>query len=347
MNKKFWVISLVVACLAMAAPISAVADSSGGPVKGEMTFNITVDTKPDNKDTRLWVPYPVSDQYQTIEDVKIEGNFNNHGIYRDKNNGTMILYADWTAPINEQKRLILSFNVIAEERNRKNAVEKGNAIPAEVVEYLGATPTVPVGGKMGEIANTATKGKKGVEAKARAAYDWVVDNTVRDPNVAGCGVGDVLQTVAKGGGKCVDINSVFVSVARSAGVPAREVFGIRLGKDEGVNDVTKGHHCWAEYYLPGTGWVPVDAGDVRKKILEEKLENDKAAIEKYREFYFNGLDKYRISLSEGGRSLYLSPKQNDGPLNYFMYPYAEVDGKALEWLAAQKELKYKVTFKKS
>ncbi len=99
--------------------------------------------------------------------------------------------------------------------------------------------------------------------------------------------------------------------------------------------------------MPGTWWVPLDPDNVRKKILEEKLENDKAGTDKYREFYFNGVDKYRISLSEGGRSLYLSPKQNDGPLNYFMYPYAEVDGKALEWLAAQKDLKYKVTFKKS
>ena len=89
----------------------------------------------------------------------------------------------------------------------------------------------------------------------------------------------------------------------------------------------------------------MDPADVRKKILEEKLENDKAGTDKYREYYFNGLDPYRISLAEGGRSLDLSPRQNDGKLNYFMYPYAEVDGKCLEW-PAQKELKYKVTFDK-
>jgi transglutaminase-like putative cysteine protease len=137
---------------------------------------------------------------------------------------------------------------------------------------------------------------------------------------------------------------VFVALARAAGVPAREVFGLRLGKEAGVSDLTKGHHCWAEFYLPGYGWVPVDPADVRKKMLADKLDLEHA--KDIREYYFGAVDPDRIVLGKGGRGHYLSPRQKDGPINYFMYPYAEVDGKALEWLAAQKELKYKVTFRK-
>jgi transglutaminase-like putative cysteine protease len=107
--------------------------------------------------------------------------------------------------------------------------------------------------------------------------------------------------------------------------------------------MTKGHHCWSEFYLPGYGWVPVDPADVRKAMLKEGLDLKQA--EKYREYFFGAVDEYRIVLGRGGRGHYLNPPQKDGPLNYFMYPYAEVDGKALEWLAAQKKLKYQITFK--
>lgn len=94
-------------------------------------------------------------------------------------------------------------------------------------------------------------------------YDRVVVNTKRDPEVRGCGVGIVEQTLAKLSGKCADLSSVYVALARAAGVPAREVFGLRLGQ-QSKQDITDEYHCWAEFYLPGTGWVQVGPSDVRK-----------------------------------------------------------------------------------
>jgi len=78
------------------------------------------------------------------------------------------------------------------------------------------------------------------------------------------------------GGKCADINAVFVALARSAGIPARDVYGIRIAdsargyKSLGKSgDITKAQHCRAEFYAAGYGWFPVDPADVRKVILEE------------------------------------------------------------------------------
>lgn len=316
-------------------------------VSGEMTIEVTVDAPPDNKDTRLWVPLPVSDNYQKIEDVKIEGNYSKQGKYKEKVTGNNVLYAEWTKPSSEQRRLVLSFKASTRQRANRDFADKGLPLPADIKQYLKETAFIPTGGQVKKIADQASAGKTKISEKSRAVYDWVVDNTFRDPNVQGCGIGDVDQMLAKKGGKCADISSVFVSVARAAGVPAREVFGIRLGREDGVSDMTKGHHCWSEYYVPGAGWVPADAADVRKAILEKKLDNNPEEAAKYREYYFNAVDPYRIIVATGGRGYYLNPKQKAGPLNYFMYPYAEVDGKALEWMAAQKELKYKITFKKS
>ena len=310
--------------------------------KGEVNVKVTIDAPEESKDVRLWIPYPVTDDEQTIKDIKVNGNFSYSGIYRVKETGNLALYADWTEPMKERV-LYLSFEASAIERIKKDFPSVKSDMPVEIHPYLKSTRLIPTDGKIGEIAHGVTRWKWGVKNKARAVYDWVVENTTRDPNVRGCGIGDVEMTLAKKGGKCADISTVFVAVARAAGVPAREVFGLRLGKKGGTSDMTKGHHCWSEFYLPGYGWVPVDPADVRKAMLKEGLDLKQA--EKYREYFFGAVDEYRIVLGRGGRGHYLNPPQKDGPLNYFMYPYAEVDGKALEWLAAPKKLKHQITFK--
>jgi transglutaminase-like putative cysteine protease len=141
----------------------------------------------------------------------------------------------------------------------------------------------------------------------------------------GCGLGEVDMLVQTLGGKCGDIHSVYTALARASGVPAREVFGIRLpsGKE---GEMTKAQHCWVEWYSPGYGWVVVDPADVRKAILEKKITLEQA--KPLREYYFGAVDESRIAIGTG-RDLVLNPPQSGEPLNYFMYPYAEADGKPL------------------
>ena len=92
--------------------------------------------------------------------------------------------------------------------------------------------------------------------KARALYEWIVDNTFRDPKVKGCGLGDI-QTMLETknlGGKCADLNALFVGFARSLGIPARDVYGIRVADSADFKslgrsgDITKAQHCRAEFY---------------------------------------------------------------------------------------------------
>jgi transglutaminase-like putative cysteine protease len=327
----------------LASPWNRLSEAVESKNSGVVEFAVTVDAPEESKDVRLWIPYPVSDWDQSIEDVKIEGNYGYQGIYREPGTGNMALYVEWKKP-EKERHLTFTFKASAVERVKRDFPPKETEIPVEVEKYTKAEPFIPIDGEVGKVALEATKGKTTIAEKARAIYGWVVENTARDPDVQGCGLGNVEVTLAKKSGKCADISSVFVALARAAGVPAREVFGLRLGKEAGVSDLTKGHHCWAEFYLPGYGWVPVDPADVRKKMLADKLDLEHA--KDIREYYFGAVDPDRIVLGKGGRGHYLSPRQKDGPINYFMYPYAEVDGKALEWLAAQKELKYKVTFRK-
>ena len=308
--------------------------------KAEVIFRINLKAPDNSKEVRLWIPYPVSDENQTIEDVRIDGNYSLHGIYREKDFGNSILYAGWNDPTKDRV-LTYTFKVKRKEL-LKNDFSR-NELPLnkkEFERYLTSTSLSPTSGKVKETAENITRDKKTILAKARAIYDWIVDNMYRDPQIKGCGIGDVEKLLESLGGKCGDIHSVYVSLARSVGVPSREVFGIRIPGGKG-GDMTKAQHCWAEFYLPGYGWVPVDAADVRKIMLEKNLRLGQE--KEFREYYFGAVDESRIAYGTG-RDLILAPPQKDRRLNYFMYPYAEADGKALDDLFGF-NLGYTITFK--
>lgn len=308
---------------------------------GELTFNVRIDVSNKPAEVRLWLPCPVSDEDQTITDLNVRGNYVRKGTYREKKFGNSVLYTEWKHP-REDAYVTVAFKIRRKEVVRKDAPSHGHtAIPKDVGTFLLPTSLCPVDGKVKEIAEEAAKGRETILAKARGIYDYLIDSMERDPKIVGCGAGDVLTLLETKKGKCVDFHSVYVGLARSVGVPAREIFGIRLPKGkEGV--ITGGYHCWAEVYIPQYGWIPVDPADVRKAALEKQVQN-LDEIKELREYYFGAVDENRIRFGTG-RDIVLNPKQKAGRLNYFMYPYAEIDGKPLDFLS-QKTLKYEVTFR--
>lgn len=307
----------------------------------KVTFDVHLNVPANSNKVKLWMPYPVSDENQDITDVSIVGNYSKTGVYTDSNYGNHILYAEWDGKA-EKRLLTYTFNVKRKEVQTKNFSKK--EIPfskEEFRKYLVPFSKGPINEKIKNKALEITKGEKTYLQKARAIYDWIVDNMHRDPNVKGCGYGEVEKLLVSLGGKCADIHSVFVALTRASGIPAREVFGIRIPKGT-EGDMTKAQHCWAEFYLPGYGWVVVDPADVRKIILEKKLTLEQA--KPYRDYYFGAVDENRIAFGTG-RDIILNPPQNGERLNYFMYPYAEADGKMINEDLYGFNIGYKISFR--
>ena len=156
------------------------------------------------------------------------------------------------------------------------------------------TPNAPIDGLVRETAIRITAGQSGDRAKLRALYDWVVDTTYRRAETPGCGTGDYASMLQSGafGGKCADINGLLVGLARSVGLPARDVYGIRVATSQlapslgKAGTVSKAQHCRAEVFLDDEGWFPVDPADVRKVILEQKLAADDKLVRALRERLF-------------------------------------------------------------
>ena len=232
--------------------------------------------------TRAWIPVPLlreTDYFRRLGD-SWKGNAAITRLGRDERYDAGFVYAEWpateTAPVLEVTSRFSARDRFVDVS--KPAPGAPREDPAILRKYLEATALIPLDGLVLETSQQIVKGQVSEVAKARAIYEWIVENTFRDPMVRGCGLGDIKTMLETRyfGGKCADLNALYVGLARAAGLPARDVYGVRcadsaefrsLGKS---GDITKAQHCRAEVYLTGYGWVPVDPADVRKVVLEEK-----------------------------------------------------------------------------
>ena len=265
-------ILLLALALGLTLGTTGTALADGAKKAGTVTYDINLKTPDGAKTANVYLPYPMSDQNQDISDVRVSGNYDNQAVYHDPKTGSNYLMATWGS-ISGTPKLTFSFHVDSHYKKGGTLKDSGAKMPVDVLPYLAANDYLPSDNpKVKALAEKAVKGKKGTLARARAVYDWTIANTHRDNSVKGCGLGQAIRTLteANGGGKCADISSVFITVARAAGIPARDVFGLRTKGKDGA--ITGDFHCWAEFYLPGTGWVQVDPADVRKAMLNEKLE---------------------------------------------------------------------------
>lgn len=208
---------------------------------------------------------------------------------------------------------------------------------AEQDFYLQATKLQPTDGIVRDTALRITKGATTDKEKARAIYEWVVENTFRDPKTRGCGLGDIRFMLESGdlGGKCADLNALYVGLARAAGVPARHAYGLRVAKSElgykslgaATDNVTHGQHCRAEVYLDGYGWVPVDPADVRKVALEEPpghLTLDDEPVKRARARLFGAWEMNWIAYNFANDVTL--PGTTGGTLPFLMYTQGETGG---------------------
>lgn len=311
-------------------------------VSGTFTADFDLSNHAANESVRLWVPHAQSDEYQEISNIKIstaEGEEVPFEVNTD-DKGNEMIYVEWT-PEQTDRKLSYSFDVTRTERLKPEFKPEEEINRDEFKDYLSESTLVPIGGEVAELSKEILKDGASVEDKSRAIYDWIFVNMERNNDVLGCGPGDVLASLKSLDGKCTDINSVYVALARSAGLPAKETFGVRLSKKP-EEDVTKFQHCWAEYYQPGTGWVVTDVADVLKAVLNDELAKDSPEAKELYDYYYGNVDAVRVAFSTG-RDLILVPEQANVPLNQFGYPYAEVDGEALDFYYPD-EFGYKLTF---
>ena len=322
-----------------AAPVAVFAPSPGKWRNFEVVT--TLDVAPvDGKagPAQAWVPLPsytAADWFKPGESTW-KTNAATAKVEKDPHYGAEMLHLVWAeGEASPAVEIVSKFST----RDRATDFSKpGTPAPLAAEEraaFLKATDLIPVDGIVKATSDKITAGKTSDVEKTRAIYEWVVENTYRNAATRGCGTGDVASLLASGnlGGKCADLNALFVGLVRAAGIPARDLYGIRVApsafgyKSLGANSptISKAQHCRAEVWLDGFGWVATDPADVRKVVLEEppgKNAMDDAKVLAARKALFGSWEGNWLAYNDG-HDIAL-PGSNGPKLGFLMYPQAEV-----------------------
>jgi uncharacterized protein (TIGR03000 family) len=260
------------------------------------------------KDAHIWIPAPSTNEEQDI--ATISQQLPTAGrLGTEKKYGNKILYVDARAGTDGKVPLEVVYQVT--RREVQGAVKLSPEDAAGIDQYLQANAKVPVGGKPLELLKDVPVPSEPMAA-AHVLYDVVNGHMRYSKDKPGWGQGDAEWACQSGFGNCTDFHSLFMSLARAKKIPVKFEIGFPLPPKRGAGEIP-GYHCWAYFHPTGHGWVPVDISEANKNP-------------KLKDYYFGNLTEDRVTFSTG-RDLELVPRQNGKPLNFFVYPYVEVDGK--------------------
>ncbi|KAB2716314.1 transglutaminase domain-containing protein [Brucella intermedia] len=339
------------AAVSMLPNFASAASTAFAPQPSDWrSFEITTSVTPvaSGEVIRVWVPLAGfnADDWNRPEGNRWTTNAKVARLDRDPASGTGLLYLEWDGGEEKPQAEIIS---LISTRDRSGILDaSAKAVPltrAERERYLAGTRLAPVDGIVKQTSDRIVADADTDQEKARRIYDWVVANTYRRASTRGCGDGNIVAMLDSGdlGGKCADINPLFVALVRAAGIPARDLYGVRVApsafgyKSLGAKNevITKAQHCRAEIYLDGIGWVATDPADVRKVMLEEEkdgLPADDPRVAAVRQKLFGSWEGNWIAFNDG--SDIALPSAQGPELGFLMYPQAEVASTRLDCLDA-------------
>ncbi len=288
-----------------------------------LTCRFTVPAQPaGTKALDFWMPVPHSDKNQDVQ-VLNTSTPTAISIATDAyGNQILHLHSDVDAPVTKPLTVTLTARVTRREHLNLRATD--DHAPAEteardpnLARWLAPDRLVPLDAKIKAQAQEVVDKAHATTplAKARAIYEHVVSTVTYDKTGQGWGRGDIYYACDARRGNCTDFHAIVIGYCRALGIPARFSIGLPLPAGRGQGEL-KGYHCWAEFFTKETGWVPVDASEAAKDPSR-------------RAYFFGAHDENRVEFTRG-RDLTLVPKQTGAPLNYFVYPYAEADGKPVD-----------------
>jgi transglutaminase-like putative cysteine protease len=268
----------------------------------------------------IWFPRAESDKFQTVTIVSVKNDLPLKRT-REPRFGNAIFYAATQKASKTEYAFDVTYDIVRKERRSLGESRNTPPITASATEqntFLQPDRLVPTTGRLAVIAAEQVSGRGTPIQRARALYDYTFANMRYDKSGAGWGRGDAEWACDAKRGNCTDFHSLFMSMARSQKIPSRFEIGFPLPDTKSSGDIA-GYHCWAEFYDPQNGWVPID-------ISEAWKHQDK------KDYFFGAHDANRVQFSVG-RDLVLAPRQSGEPLNYFIYPYIEVGDKKWENVA--------------
>jgi transglutaminase-like putative cysteine protease len=279
----------------------------------------------------LWIPMISDNERQTVRLLNA-GELGEGRITTEKTFGNRLYYRHSEGPFTQSGASIkieLAYEIEVHERvveAAKKLISTRQAMPGpQMAAYLSDTKMIPIKGRISRLAEDIQLPEGEPLRAGRKIYDYLVDTMKYNYQARGAGTGNAVWACDSKTGDCTDFHSVFIGVCRSRGIPADHVFGLPMPPDKPQGEI-RHCHCWAQFWVGGVGWIPIDASRANK------LPSD-------REYYFGTLGSTWVTLTHG-RDVVLEPPQRGAPINMFDAPFVEIDGapfKNVRWSASYKE----------
>ncbi|MDR2135102.1 MAG: IPT/TIG domain-containing protein [Treponema sp.] len=234
----------------------------------------------------LWIPRPAVSASQRNPELLSRSaesfveNYRGTSLFR-----LVDLEADSTVTV-DQTWVV---EVYAQETNlRYQQIKQDTSSPIHAA-YTRAEALIPAGdGRILDLAEKICGRERNPYLKARRIYEWLVaEADIGSPESAG-----VLEALERGSFDSYTASLLFCSLARAAGVPAVPVSGVLVSRGETVR------HCWAEFWIDGFGWTPLDIA-----LGAASAPPGFTLREDAKSWYFGNLDNQRIAFSRGENAL--------------------------------------------
>ena len=322
MNKSLVLASLLAAGLSGSLPAAIEVPETTTTYRVRQTAKLT-EIPAGARQVKWWIAIPDDERHQDVLDLTVTAAPGTWRIVTEPDRANRFLLIEVANPDADSLSATVEFTLRREsvfvaidparvgpitETHRRLFVDELR----QDAPFMAVTPSVM------KMANEACGAETNVARQASLLLHAVADRTNHysiDSTVPKCSPGDAEACMEKGGGCCTDLHALFIACARARGIPARLQMGYRLREPNAGKEVDPGYRCWAEYFLPGYGWVPAD-------IVEA---DDPQGLGRDR--WFSGLTDRRLWLNSGREFDLAGRSVTSQRVNTVVVGYAEIDGK--------------------
>lgn len=256
----------------------------------------------------LWCPVVPSTPCQQVLSIEVQSPWP-YELNHEPEHGNLILHVATHSAPSQEASLEISYRI---ERfySEPERLDGGRVIEtrpqAHLQRYLKSERFLPHSERTVALARKIAGEESNPLDRVRRVYSYVLE----------CMRQRTLERIDRLGGQRVpdgqDALWLFICLLRSLGIPARPVSGhiVETAPEDGEICSVAGPHAWAEFYLDGLGWVPVDV---------------KCALKYGKQYLFGHLEAHHVAWCVGSE-VQFTPPQKGARVPFVLTPYVEIDG---------------------
>ena len=254
-----------------------------------MTVTAKADAVPAGETIGAWLPFPRVYPFQN--DIQLLTTSKGIKHVDDADSPIRSVYMEEPAQAGKPTRFSIDYDYTAHGvwfNPKPEDVRPLDPTDAAYREYTREGPHVVFTPELRKLSQQIVGNETNPYWKAKKCFDWVGEHILYSFAIEYSTIRNISDYCrSKGYGDCGQEALLFITLCRLNGVPARWQSGWNIFPGD------KSNHDWTEIYLAPYGWMPADPymGVWVMHYANTLTPDEKREL---RDFYFGGLDQYRL-----------------------------------------------------